>query len=52
MERQRETEYVTGLGEPGDTLTVRFTSVRGSIVAFTVQYDVWIDGQRYPGDPL
>lgn len=48
MSHRRDTDYVAGLGEPGDVLTVRFTSDRGNVVAFTVQYEAWISGRRYP----
>jgi hypothetical protein len=48
MDRGRETENVSAVGELGDVLVVRFLRERDTIIAFVVQYEARIDGRRYP----
>lgn len=47
MSGQHERDYVHHFTDD-DTVRVRFTTERDTVLRFTVQYDVWIDGHVHP----
>lgn len=45
MANPRERRFEVGLGEPGEVLRFRFSTIRGRVIDFVVQYETVLDGE-------
>ena len=46
--RERTREFFRQMGEPNDSVRVRFVTAGGDLTAYTMQYEPWIEGAHRP----